>query len=247
MVVILNIGGVIETASWRDQVDAILLAWQPGQEAGYAIADILSGDINPSGKLATTFAMKLEHYPAAENFPGVVLEEMPEGERSLFIQAKRAEIVYKDSIQVGYRAFDTDDKQTAFPFGFGQSYTEFGYGEQKLSSTLFKDALGTNVSITNTGKVPGKEVVQLYIAAPQGALTKPKMELRAFKKTRLLKPGESQTLSFNIGLSDLSSYDASLDSWVIDAGQYTVNIGASSTDIRSRKTFNKKEPSTLAP
>ncbi len=244
VVVILNIGGVVETASWRNQVDAILLAWQPGQEAGYAIADILSGDINPSGKLATTFAMKLEDYPAAENFPGVVLEEMPPNERSLFVQAKRAEVIYKDSFRVGYRAINT---QVAFPFGFGLSYTEFSYGELALSSTQFVDSITASVVITNTGAVPGREVVQLYIAAPQNTLVKPAIELRAFKKTRRLETGESQTLNFDIGLSDLSSFDADRGSWVVDAGQYTVKIGASSSDIRSRESFHKKKLSTFAP
>ena len=247
VVVILNIGGVIETSSWRHQVDAILLAWQPGQEAGYAIADILSGETNPSGKLATTFAHDLEDYPAAENFPGVVLEEMPAGGLSAFIQAKRAELVYKDSIRVGYRAFITDKLDAAYAFGFGLSYTKFEYSALRLSNARIEDTLTASITITNTGKVAGREVVQLYVSAPQGNLKKPAAELRAFGKTRLLEVGESQIMHFDIGLSDLSSFDPDLSLWTIDPGQYTLKIGASSTDIRAQQTFHKTSVSTLPP
>ncbi|MCP4242386.1 MAG: beta-glucosidase, partial [bacterium] len=239
VVAVLNIGGVIETASWRDQVDAIVLAWQPGQEAGHAVADVLSGAVNPSGKLATTFALTLDDYPAAENFPGVVLEEAAPHERSIVMGAKAAEVEYRDTIWVGYRAFNTDKRDTAYPFGFGLSYTRFEYGDVKLSGDRFEDQLSATVTVTNRGKTAGKEVVQLYIAAPEASLPKPESELRAFAKTRLLAPAESQTLSFTLTVTDLASFDPEAHQWVADAGQYTLKIGASSTDIRAQKHFSK--------
>jgi len=247
VVVVLNIGGVIETFGWRNQVDAILLAWQPGQEAGYAIADILSGDINPSGKLATTFAIELKDYPASENFPGEVLEEIPGDGPSSFIQSKRAELVYQDGLRVGYRVFTADKLEAAFAFGFGLSYTTFGYSELKLDNNHIDENLAASIIITNTGKIPGKEVVQLYISAPDGKLKRPDFELRAFTKTHLLEAGESQIIHFDLGLSDLSSFDSNLSRWIISSGEYTLKIGASSVDIRVQKKFCKHKLSTLPP
>lgn len=245
VVAVLNIGGVIETASWRDQVDAILLVWQPGQEAGYAVADVLSGEVNPSGKLATTFALTLDDYLAAENFPGVVLEEADPDDPTAVLGAKAAEVEYRDGIWVGYRAFNTHKRDTAYPFGFGLSYTQFKYSDVELSSRQLEDRLSATVTITNSGKTAGKEVVQLYIAAPQASQPKPESELRAFAKTRLLAPGESQTLSFTLTVTDLTSFDPEARQWVADAGQYTLKIGASSTDIRAQKRFSKARNTRL--
>ena len=242
---ILNIGGVVETASWRDQVDAILLAWQPGQESGYAIVDVLSGNVNPSGKLATTFAISVDDYPSAQNFPGVVLEEAEPNDFTAVPAAKAAEVVYEDSIWVGYRAFNTRKVETAFPFGHGLSYTRFSYGDLQLSSGEFIDELTASVTITNTGEVAGREVVQLYISAPPGTLAKPASELRAFGKTGLLQPQESQTLSFVITTIDLASFDPVNTMWIADVGKYTVEIGASSIDIRKTEHFQKAEESRI--
>ena len=247
LIVILNIGGVVETASWRNLTDAILLAWQPGQEAGHAIADVLTGAVNPSGKLADTFSIKLEDYPAAENFPGKILEAAQPGDQILMGNARSAEIIYKDSFWTGYRYFNTRKIKTAYPFGYGLSYTRFKYKDMKLSSTDFKDKISASVTITNTGKTAGREVVQLYVSAPQDALPKPESELRAFAKTRLLKPGESQTLSFVLTAMDLASYDTESGSWVAAEGKYTVKIGASSTDIRQSKVFHKSGISRFQP
>lgn len=245
VVVILNIGGVVETASWRDHVDAILLAWQPGQESGYAIVDVLSGNVNPSGKLATTFAISVDDYPSAQNFPGVVLEEAEPNDFTAVLAAKAAEVVYEDSIWVGYRAFNTRKVETAFPFGHGLSYTRFSYGDLRLSSGEFIDELTASVTVTNTGKVAGREVVQLYISAPPGTLVKPASELRAFGKTRLLRPQESQTLSFVITTVDLASFDPVDTMWIADVGEYTIEIGASSIDIRKTEHFQKTEASRI--
>jgi len=239
LVVLLNIGGVIETPSWRDQADAILLTWQPGQEAGHAIAEVLLGVVNPSGKLATTFAMKLEDYLAAENFPGkVLLGPDPNSRMPAFMRGARdAELTYTDDIWVGYRHFVSHNVATAYPFGFGLSYTHFDYSDLTLSSDKLEEELTVTVKVTNSGKVAGKEVVQLYVAAPHGSLKKPAAELRAFAKTRLLKPKETQTLAFTLHPVDVSSWETASSSWVAEAGTYVVQVGASSTDIRLSKEF----------
>lgn len=248
VVVVLNVGGVIETASWRDLADAILLAWQPGQEAGNAIADVLSGKVNPSGKLTDTFALKLEDYPAAKNFPGVVLKGPDPNDKSLFgANAREAEIRYQDGIWVGYRHFDTHAVEVAYPFGHGLSYTGFRYSKLTVKADAQGDTVQASVTVTNTGKLAGKEVVQLYVAAPKGALEKPEDELRAFAKTGLLQPGQSQTLQFSLSGQDLASFDPALGRWVTDAGRYEVRIGASSRDIRLSKSFQKPAATQYAP
>ncbi|MBL7806836.1 MAG: glycoside hydrolase family 3 C-terminal domain-containing protein, partial [Saprospiraceae bacterium] len=190
VVVIINTGGVIEMTSWQDQADAILLAWQGGQEAGNAIADVLIGKINPSGKLATTLPVDYPDVPGSDKFPGLPAD-------------KPTEITYEEGIYVGYRYFDAFKVKPAYPFGFGLSYTEFKYGSAKLSSDKLTKNLVCTISITNTGKLAGKEVVQMYIAAPVNGLEKPVKELRGFAKTKLLAPGETQELSFSIQAKDL--------------------------------------------
>ena len=225
VIVILNTGGVIEIASWRDQADAILLAWQGGQETGNAIADILSGKANPSGKLATTFPMDYPDAPSAKNFPGIPTE-MP------------TEITYEDGIYVGYRFFDSFGVQPAYAFGYGLSYTSFEYKNLKISSGQFSKRLTLTLDITNTGDSAGKEVVQVYVSAPSEKLDKPSQELRAFAKTKLLQPGESQKLSFTLEARDLASFNPTLSAWVADAGKYSIKVGASSRDIRQTVTFS---------
>ncbi|MDB5279629.1 MAG: Beta-glucosidase [Ferruginibacter sp.] len=223
LIVVLNIGGAIETASWRNNADAILLAWQPGLEAGNAVADLLGGIVNPSGKLATTFPVKYEDDPSAKNFPGY--------------GGKSDEVVYEEGIYVGYRYYNSFGVKPAFPFGYGLSYTTFSYSNLKLSSPGFSRAIKAMVTITNTGNVPGKEVVQLYLSAPQGKLDKPSEELKAFAKTALLKPGTSQTITFTLSSKDLASFNTTQSAWIADAGNYVVKIGASSQDIKQSKSF----------
>ena len=237
VVVIINAGGVIETAGWRDKVDAVLLAWQPGLEAGNAVADILSGKVNPSGKLATTFPMKYEDEITVKNFPG---KEFPEKKTTgmMGMPAVPAEVVYEEGIYVGYRYYNTFKVQPAYAFGYGLSYTNFSYSNIKLSSPVFNKPVTLTIDITNTGKAAGKEAVQLYITAPAGTLQKPSEELKAFAKTKLLQPGEKQTLSFTIHKDALSSFDTDKTSWVADAGKYTVKIGASSLDIKQTASFS---------
>ena len=239
VVVVLNIGGVIETASWRDVPDAILLAWQPGQESGHAIADVLTGKTAPSGKLATTFPVKWEDVPSSANFPGKTLEgpDPNAQQQGPFRGDRAAEVEYTDDVFVGYRHFATKGVKTAYPFGFGLSYTRFEYAGLKLSSTEFQGELKASVTVKNAGHAPGREVVQLYVSAPGKALPKPALELRGFAKTKTLKPGESETLSFTLTPRDLASFDEGSSSWRAEAGTYTVKIAASSEDVRQTATF----------
>ena len=185
VIVVLNIGGVWETASWRDYADAILLAWLPGQEGGHAVAKILKGEVNPSGKLPDTFPLKYEDVPSANSFHGEPAE-------------KPVNSFYKEGIYVGYRYYDTFNVPTAYEFGYGLSYTSFDYSDLKLSSKTFDSKIKISVKIKNTGKVAGKEIVQLYLAAPVDKIEKPEQELKAFAKTKLLQPGESQVISFEL-------------------------------------------------
>jgi len=234
VVVVLNIGGVIETTSWKDQADAILLAWQPGIEAGNAVTDVLSGKVNPSGKLATTFPVSYTDVPSAKNFPG---KETDPTAPSNPMMGKPAEVVYEEGIYVGYRYYHTFNVKPAYEFGYGLSYTSFKYSPVTLSTADFKGKITATVTITNTGKVPGKEVVQLYISAPGKTLNKPAEELKGFAKTRLLKAGESETISLIINARDLASYDTKAASWIAEPGTYTIKIGASSENIKAKADF----------
>jgi len=241
VVVVMNVGGVIETASWRDKVDAILLSWQPGLEAGNAVADVLSGKVNASGKLATTFPVKYEDEPSAKNFPG---KEFPEkAEPGMFgMKQIPAEVTYEEGIYVGYRYYNTFNVKPAYEFGYGLSYTDFKYGNLSLSSKTFDKDITATITITNTGKVAGKEVVELYITAAKGKLDKPSEELKGFAKTGLLQPGASETLTFTIDANALASFDTGATAWIADAGNYTVKIGASSANIKQAADFSLAKP-----
>lgn len=224
-IVLLNIGGVIDTASWKSAPDAILLAWQPGQEAGHAIADILKGSVSPSGKLPVTFPMTLEDIPSSQNFPGTVLDpNAPKPENPLVAQPSKE--VYQEDIYIGYRYFDTFDKATSYPFGHGLSYTQFGYETIKITPS--DEQISIELKITNTGNYKGKEVVQIYVQAPKGAINQPKKELRAYAKTDLLNPGSSQTLQLQIPINDLGYYHPVKAAWLMNPGNYSIHI---STDI----------------
>jgi beta-glucosidase len=246
VLVVLNIGGVIETVSWRDIPDAVLLAWQPGQESGHAIADVVTGKVNPSGKLATTFPVRWEDVPSSINFPGkTLLGPDPNGRGILSMGDRAAEVTYDDGVFVGYRHFATKGVKTAYPFGFGMSYTTFAYKNLVLSAKTFGPGFTASVTVTNTGKVAGREVVQLYLSAPGASMPKPAIELKGFAKTRLLAPGESQTLTFPLSSRDLASFDEAVSAWVAEAGTYTVKIGASSEDLRLSATFAKAASDTV--
>ncbi len=217
--VILNIGGVIETASWKDKADAILLAWQPGQEGGNSVADVLTGKVNPSGKLTMSFPMRYTDVPSSKSFPGT-----PETDPK--------EVTYEEGIYVGYRYYDTFKVSTSYPFGYGLSYTQFGYGKISLSEKNFKDGMKVNLTVKNTGKTAGKEVVQLYVAAPSGSIDKPAKELKAFTKTKLLQPGESETLTFTLHNKDMASFFTGQSAWIAEKGTYQIAVGSACSDIR---------------
>jgi len=247
LLVVLNVGGVIETASWRELPDAILLAWQPGQEAGHAIADVLTGRTPPSGKLATTFPLKWEDVPSSENFPGkTLLGPDPEARGPFGGGDRAAEVAYEDDIWVGYRHFATKGVATAYPFGFGLSYTDFQYSGLKLSRATFEGELAVSVTIKNAGKSVGREVAQLYLSAPGTIAPKPALELKGFAKTRPLSPGESQALTFTLTARDLASFDEASSSWLAEAGTYTVKLGASASDIRQTQSFVKAREEKVA-
>lgn len=225
VIVILNVAGVIETASWKDKVDAILLAWEPGQEGGHSVADVVSGQVNPSGKLTMTFPMKYSDTPSAKNFPGVPAENP-------------SEVTYEEGIYVGYRYFNTFNVKPSYEFGYGKSYTDFSYSNIKINSKVFNKNLTISINIKNTGKVIGKEVVQLYLSAPNKSIDKPKSELKAFAKTKNLKPGESQTITMTLSPKDLASFVPAKSAWIAEAGRYKISVGASSLDIKHTIDFS---------
>jgi beta-glucosidase len=229
VIVVLNIGGVIDVTAWRDNVDAILLAWQPGMESGNAMADILSGKVNPSGKLAVTFPLSYSDVPA-QNFPSKE-DSKAKGKRSQKTQ------IYDEDIYVGYRYFLTKNVKTAYEFGYGLSYTQFKYSDLKVEKPSTDGMVKVSVVVKNVGKVAGKEAAQLYLAAPTTSLEKPVYELKAFSKTALLQPGKSETLTFTLTNKELSSFVAEKSAWIADAGEYTVKIGTSCLDIRLEKKF----------
>jgi beta-glucosidase len=237
VVVIINAGGVIETASWSNKVDAVLLAWQPGLEAGNAVADIVAGKVNPSGKLATSFPVKYEDEITGKNFPGKEFTEQQT--RGMFGMPQiPAEVTYEEGIYVGYRYYNSFKVKPAYEFGYGLSYTKFEYSNLKLNSSSFNGRIIATVDIKNTGSVAGKEAVQLYITAPAQKMQKPAEELKAFGKTNLLQPGQQQALQFEITAKDLASFDTASTSWVAEAGNYIVKIGASSENILQQKSFS---------
>ena len=245
VVIILNIGGVIETASWKSEPDAILLAWQAGQEGGNTVADILSGKVNPSGKLPMTFPVSIADVASTKNFPdasGIDLKEMLAGFMGggpEHTDRKNIDYTnYEEGIYVGYRYFDTFGVPVSYPFGYGQSYTTFNYSSLKVF--MGDTDYSISCTITNNGPVAGKEVVQLYISAPGKSMDKPAKELRGFAKTQLLQPGESREIIFKVKDTDLASFDESASHWVVESGKYEAQIGSSAADIRLRDSFNVK-------
>lgn len=234
VVVVLNIGGVIETASWKALPDAILLAWQAGQEGGNSVADILSGKASPSGKLTMTFPVQFADAASSANFPINVKANIDITNSG----TKKSDTrnvdytLYEEDIYVGYRYFDTFRKQVSYPFGYGLSYTQFDYSNAAIKAE--GDGYVVTVDVKNTGKVAGKEVVQLYTAAPDAATAnKPEKELKAFAKTPLLQPGQMATVTLKVNADGLASYDEAASAWVVTPGNYKFLVGASSRDIKA--------------
>lgn len=238
--VLLNIVSAIETASWKDSVDAILCIFQPGCETGNAVADVLSGKVNPSGRLPQTFQVDYGDAPADKNFPYDYTFDMSSFARAFSggnakDAAERAQrqsepelkknvdyTDYEEGIYVGYRWFTTYNKAVSYPFGFGLSYTDFSY--ELEGASMDSDNCSVTVKVTNTGAKAGREVVQVYVNAPKGGLEKPERELKAFAKTGLLQPGESQTLTLNWETSLNASFNEKKDKWELAKGKYTFMI-----------------------
>ena len=234
VVVVLNMGNVIETASWKSMPDAILLAWQPGQEGGYSVADVLTGKAYPSGKLTMTWPNNLIDLPSSASFPNV-RPAAPRGRGNNKVEFQDY-TKHTEGINVGYRYFTTTKESVSYPFGFGLSYTTFSYSKPVVKAT--KDGLTATITVTNTGKRAGKEVVELYVSAPAGGLEKPARELKAFAKTKELQPNQSETLTMTLSLYDLASYNETTQAWETAAGKYTISFGASVEDIRATAPFN---------
>ena len=252
VIVIINSGSVLETASWRDRVDAILVAWQPGIEGGNSVADILTGKVNPSGKLTMTWPIAATDHPSTANFAkeyDMYTYKNMEGWGKGNIPGVDFSN-HEEDIYVGYRYFDTFKKDVAYPFGFGLSYTTFEMGKPSVKAN--GKNIEVSVTVKNTGKVAGKQVAQVYVTAPKGAYEKPAKELKAFGKTRELKPGESQTLKMTLEKRDLASFDEANSQWKVDAGNYLFQVGTDVESIKGTATlkvaeYTEKTSSACAP
>ena len=235
VVVVLNVVGVVETASWRNLVDAIILPWAPGQEGAYAVSNVLCGKVNPSGKLPMTFPINYMDIPSSKNFP--YTWDMTQGRRG---NRKNVDYTdYEEGIWVGYRYFQTKNVEVSYPFGYGLSYTTFAYSKPSVKANA--DGITATITVKNTGKVAGREVVELYVAAPEGGFEKPVQELKTFAKTKFLAPGESETLTMKVSAYELASFNEKTASWETAAGEYKVLFGASSADIRATASFRMKK------
>lgn len=244
VIVVLNVGGVVETNSWKSLVDAILLPWSPGQEGANAVADIITGKVNPSGKLPMTFPVNFLDHPSSLNFPS----EQVQAQGGRGPQQPRKDVdytEYEEGIWVGYRHFDTKDVEVSYPFGYGLSYTTFAYSKPAVKADKAGGFTAT-VTVTNTGAVAGKEAVQLYVSAPAGGLEKPAKELKAFAKTGLLQPGQSETLTFKVSAYELASFNEAANRWETAEGTYYVKFGASVADIRCTATYKQAKPAAFA-
>lgn len=251
VIVIINSGSVIETASWSGYPDAILCAWQPGEEGGNSIADLLTGKVNPSAKLTMTWPIAATDHPSTQNFPGNIdFYSFQEAKGNKAALPGYDYTNHDEDIYVGYRYFDSFNKNVAYPFGYGLSYTTFEYSNAAVK--VNGDVVTVSITVKNTGKVAGKEIAQVYVAAPAGNIEKPSHELKGFAKTRELKPGEKQTLTIQIQKRELASFDEANSQWITEAGQYAFQIGASSRDIRATVNaklteYTEKVSNVLAP
>ena len=250
VVVLLDICSPIDVASWQDLVDAVVCTWQGGQESGFSVADVLSGKVNPSGKLPMTFQIKYGDAYADKFFPanvddktlgamfmwGYNKDKAPKDRQP---QANIDFTNYEEDIYVGYRYFDSFGKPVAYPFGFGLSYTTFGY--DNLTCTVDGDLVTVKVDVKNTGKCAGRNVVELFVAAPNSKkLNKPEKELRNYAKTCLLQPGQTETVTMTVKAEDLASFNEKASAWKTDAGIYTFMICSSASDVEAQATAKVK-------
>lgn len=219
-VVVLNNGAPVVMSEWIDKVPAVLEGWMMGQAGGIAIADVLFGRVNPCGKLAETFPLRLADTPAYLNWPG-----------------EAGKVRYGEGLFIGYRYYDARQMPVLFPFGHGLSYTTFEYSNARVSATKFKDVDGVTVTVdvTNTGKVAGKEIVQVYVHDQKSGLVRPPKELKGFAKVDL-QPGETKTVSIPLDFRSFAFYHPKYKQWITEDGDFDILIAASATDIRHRLT-----------
>ena len=250
VVVLLDICSPIDVASWQNQIDALVCTWQGGQESGFSVADVLSGKVNPSGKLPMTFQVKYGDAYADKNFPsnvddktlgamfmwGYNKDQAPKERKP---QANIDYTNYEEDIYVGYRYFDSFGKAVAYPFGFGLSYTTFSYTNMSVSEA--NGVYTVKVDVKNTGTKAGRNVVELFVAAPNSKkLNKPEKELRNYAKTRLLQPGQTETVTMTVKAEDLASFNEKASAWKTDAGRYDFLICSSSSDVEAKASANVK-------
>ena len=244
VIVLLNIGGVIETASWKEQPDAILCAWQAGQEGGNSVADVLTGKASPSGKLTMTWPIGYADNASSNNFPINQEPDLNFADHGTLKHVRKDYDYtnYEEDVFVGYRYYSSFSKPVSYPFGYGLSYTTFAYSDAAITQT--GDTYEVSVKVTNTGKVEGKEVVQLYYNDPESKQrNKPEIELKAYAKTKTLKPGESETLKLTVNTYDLASFDDSASIWLVNGVKGNFLIGAASNDIRATVTADVRATS----
>ena len=238
VVVILNVCGVIETKSWVDKADAVVVAWLPGQEGGNSVADILTGKVSPSGRLPMTWPLSYNDVPSRNDFPDT--DNVSDDDLMNVMTAKDNTkepvknfdyVEYNDGIYVGYRYYNTKKVPVAYPFGYGLSYTSFKYGKPEVSCDG-NGNIKVSVEVKNTGKMAGKEVVQVYVAAPGKDMDKPEKELKAFAKTGSLQPGESQTVTIDIPYRDLASFNEEESQWQVEEGKYKILVAKDAADAK---------------
>jgi beta-glucosidase len=228
-VVILNNGSAVTMREWIDDVPAVLEAWMMGQAGGGAIADVLWGRVNPSGKLAETFPLQVEDTPAYLNYPG-----------------ENGQVRYGEGLFIGYRYYEAKGMDVLFPFGYGLSYTTFNHSNLQLSAKTFVDTDGLRVSVdvTNSGDVPGSEIVQVYVHERHARLVRPYKELKGFAKVRL-EPGETRTVTIELDARAFAYYDPAYRQWVVESGAFDILVGRSSADICLRETVQLESSQVL--
>ncbi|MDE6380620.1 MAG: glycoside hydrolase family 3 C-terminal domain-containing protein [Muribaculaceae bacterium] len=248
VIVVLNICSPVETSSWSKYADALVCAFQPGQEVGNSIVDVLTGKVNPSGRLPMTFEVNYGDAIADAHFPADYEFQTPDfamGTNANFENKNKQQkpkepeanvdyTEYPEGVFMGYRDFDTNGKAVAYPFGYGGSYTSFDMDIEE--AVIDGDRCVMKVKVTNTGSVPGREVVQGYVSAPKGKLPKPAKELKAFGKTSILQPQQSETITLTWPLMEMSSYNEKAGEWQLDKGVYSWHAAASSADIRDSRS-----------
>lgn len=254
VIVILNVCGVIETQSWIDKPDAVLLAWMPGQEGGNSVCDLLTGKQTPSGHLPMTWPLDYNDVPSKDDFPipdAISDEDLMESIKGFITEniktQKRKnfdETTYNDDIYVGYRYYTTKDKRVSFPFGFGLSYTRFQY-KSPVITKKGDGGIEINVVIENIGKYKGKEVVQAYVAAPGKDMDKPALELKAFAKTKELQPGEQETVRLFIPFDYLASFDQNANQWKVEGGEYKIMLARNASDKKPITGIIKEDPKII--